>query len=86
MLSTSIGKKLLMAVTGMGFCIFLLIHMIGNLTLYGGKELFIAYVEHLHALSALIFAAEIGLVFFACVHITTGVVVFFLKQRPPPGG
>jgi succinate dehydrogenase / fumarate reductase cytochrome b subunit len=85
-LSTSIGKKLLMAVTGMGFCIFLLIHMIGNLTLYGGKELFIAYVEHLHALSALIFAAEIGLVFFACVHITTGVILFFENLRARPVG
>jgi succinate dehydrogenase / fumarate reductase, cytochrome b subunit len=85
-LSTSIGKKLLMAVTGMGFCFFLLIHMIGNLTLYGGKELFISYVEHLHALSVLIAAAEIGLVFFACVHVTTGLILFFENWRARPVG
>ena len=43
---TPIGKKLLMAVTGLGFCFFLLIHLMGNLTLYAGKEFFIAYVGH----------------------------------------
>jgi succinate dehydrogenase / fumarate reductase cytochrome b subunit len=85
-LSTSIGKKLLMAVTGLGFCMFLVIHMLGNLTLYGGKELFMAYVEHLHALSVLIAAAEFGLVFFACIHITTGVILFFENRRARPVG
>ena len=49
MLRTSIGKKLLMAITGVGFCIFLLIHLIGNLTLYGGKSFFLAYVEHVES-------------------------------------
>jgi succinate dehydrogenase / fumarate reductase cytochrome b subunit len=85
-LSTSIGKKLLMAATGLGFCMFLVIHMLGNLTLYGGKELFMAYVEHLHALSVLIAAVEFGLVFFACIHITTGVILFFENRRARPVG
>jgi succinate dehydrogenase / fumarate reductase cytochrome b subunit len=85
-ISTSIGKKLLMAVTGLGFCMFLLIHMIGNLTLYGGKDLFMAYVEHLHALSPLILAAEIGLVFFACVHVATGLILFLENRRARPVG
>lgn len=50
--TTSIGKKLLMAVTGLGFCIFLLTHLLGNLTLYVGRETFESYVEHLHALDS----------------------------------
>ncbi len=33
-LKSSIGKKLLMALTGLFLCTFLLIHLIGNLQLY----------------------------------------------------
>ena len=38
--TSSIGKKLMMAVTGLGFCLFLAGHLVGNLTLYGGRDLF----------------------------------------------
>jgi succinate dehydrogenase / fumarate reductase cytochrome b subunit len=85
-LRTSIGKKLLMAVTGLGFCMFLLIHLIGNLTLYGGKDLFIAYVSHLHALSILVAVSEIGLVLLACIHISTGLILFLENRRARPVG
>jgi len=86
MFRTSIGKKLLMAFTGMGFCIFLLIHLIGNLTLYGGKDFFLSYVEHLHALGPLIVIAECGLLLFAVIHVTTGVILFIENQRARPVG
>ena len=81
---TAIGKKLLMAVTGAGFVLFLLIHLIGNLTLYFGKGIFLSYVRHLHALGPLITVAEIGLLVFAVIHVTTGTLLFFqnLAARP----
>jgi len=82
--STSIGKKLLMAVTGLGFCIFILIHLLGNLTLYVGRQTFESYVEHLHALGPLITVAELGLLVFLIIHVSTGAMLFFqnLKARP----
>lgn len=84
MLASSIGKKLMMALTGLGFCMFLFIHLIGNLTLYGGKDLFMSYVEHLHALGPLIRIAEFGLLTFAVIHISTGLILFIqnLQARP----
>ena len=45
---TSVGKKLLMALTGLAFCGFLSAHLAGNLTLYGGADAFNSYAEHLH--------------------------------------
>ena len=39
-LGSSIGKKLLMASTGFCFMLFLVVHLAGNLTLYGGQTLF----------------------------------------------
>jgi succinate dehydrogenase / fumarate reductase, cytochrome b subunit len=80
----SIGKKLLMAVTGLSFCIFLTAHLIGNLTLYAGKDAFNSYAEHLHSLGPLITVAEIGLLLFGTIHILTGIILFYqnLTARP----
>jgi succinate dehydrogenase / fumarate reductase cytochrome b subunit len=81
---SSIGKKLMMAVTGLGFCAFLTGHLAGNLTIYGGENAFNSYAEHLHALGPLVTAAELGLLVFAIIHISTGLTLFYqnFKARP----
>ncbi|OQX24269.1 MAG: succinate dehydrogenase [Desulfobacteraceae bacterium IS3] len=83
-LGTSVGKKLMMAVTGLCFCGFLTVHLIGNLTLYGGKNLFNAYAEHLHSLGPVITVAEWGLLTLAIIHVLTGLTLFLgnLNARP----
>jgi len=65
----SIPKKQLMALTGLGFCAFLAVHLFGNLTIYGGEQSFNAYSDHLHSLGVLINVAEIGLLLMALVHV-----------------
>jgi succinate dehydrogenase / fumarate reductase cytochrome b subunit len=83
-LGSSIGKKLLMALTGLCFCGFLAVHLAGNLSVYGGPAFFNSYVEHLHSLGVLIHVAEIGLLALALVHVTTGILLFIgnLRARP----
>ncbi len=82
--TSSIGKKVLMAVTGLSFCGFLVVHLIGNLTVYGGSHMFNAYVEHLHSLGLLINVAELVLLALALVHVTTGTVLFIQNWRARP--
>lgn len=81
---SSIGKKLMMAVTGLSFCGFLVVHLGGNLSIYGGPDTFNSYAEHLHALGPLVTLAELGLLTLALIHIITGLVLFLqnLKARP----
>jgi len=81
---TSIGKKLLMALSGACFIGFLLGHLGGNTTLYFGKEAFNSYAEHLHALGILVNIAEISLLTLLVIHVVTGVTLFFqnLSARP----
>ena len=81
---TSVGKKLLMALTGLAFCGFLAAHLAGNLTLYGGADAFNSYAEHLHSLGPLITVAELGLLALFLVHVLTGLLLFVqnLKARP----
>jgi succinate dehydrogenase / fumarate reductase, cytochrome b subunit len=83
-LGSSIGKKLMMAITGFSFCGFLTAHLAGNLTIYGGQAAFNSYAAHLHSLGPLITVAELGLLTFGLVHVITGLTLFLgnLKARP----
>jgi succinate dehydrogenase / fumarate reductase cytochrome b subunit len=81
---SSVGKKLMMAVTGFGFLLFLSAHLIGNLTIYVGSEAFNAYADRLHSLGALLTVFNLGLIVLAVIHISTGLVLFIqnFKARP----
>jgi len=83
-LGSSIGKKLMMAITGFSFCGFLAAHLAGNLTIYGGKDAFNGYAEHLHSLGPLLTVAELVLLTFFLAHVITGLTLFLqnLKARP----
>ena len=81
---TSVGKKQLMAVTGLLFLLFLTTHLLGNLSLYGGPLSFVSYAEHLHALGKILLAAEIGMAVALVVHVTTAVFLFFENRAARP--
>jgi succinate dehydrogenase / fumarate reductase cytochrome b subunit len=83
---SSIGKKLFMAITGLGFIGFLGVHLAGNLMLYSGGTAFNAYAEKLHALGPILTVFELGLLVFAITHVTTGLILFIqnIKARSVP--
>jgi len=83
-LASSVGKKLLMALTGFAFLGFLAVHLAGNLTIYGGKEAFNGYAERLHALDKPLLVFELGLVAFALIHVVTGLVLFWQNRKARP--
>jgi succinate dehydrogenase / fumarate reductase cytochrome b subunit len=83
-LSTSVGKKQLMAITGLLFLVFLTTHLLGNLSVYGGPAAFTAYAEHLHALGKLLVAAEVGMAVALIIHVTTAVFLFWENRRARP--
>jgi succinate dehydrogenase / fumarate reductase cytochrome b subunit len=66
---TSVGQKLLMAITGLSLSGFLVAHLSGNLLLYAGQEQFNAYAEKLHSLGPLLTVAEIGLFVLFAAHL-----------------
>lgn len=83
-LGSSIGKKLMMALSGLCFCAFLCAHLAGNLFIYGGKDSFNAYAAHLHSLGPLLTVAEFGLLFLALVHVISGLVLFYQNFTARP--
>jgi succinate dehydrogenase / fumarate reductase cytochrome b subunit len=81
---SSLGKKLVMAITGLCFCLFLFVHLLGNLTIYGGNSMFNAYAGHLQSFGPLLNAVEIGLVLLALLHISFGLLLFIENIRARP--
>ena len=67
--SSSIGKKLLLAITGLALCGFLVAHLAGNLLLYVGPETYNKYADALHAQKILLPIAEVGLLVMFVVHL-----------------
>ena len=78
------GRKLLMGVTGLLFCGFLLLHLINNLALFFGEEAFNSLVSSLESIKPIIRILEFVLLTILVVHIYNA---FFLmikgnKARP----
>lgn len=82
--SSSVGKKFIMAVTGMGFVGFLGGHLAGNLTIFAGKDSFLSYAHHLHSLGPLVTVAEGMLLAMAVIHISTGLILVYQNFQARP--
>jgi succinate dehydrogenase / fumarate reductase cytochrome b subunit len=80
-LSSSIGKKFLMAATGLLLFLFLCTHVAGNATIFMSSDVFQSYADELHShpLIVLIFSLSLLLVFLA--HIVLGLFLFFENRQ-----
>jgi len=66
---SSIGKKLVVAVTGVAMVLFLVAHMVGNLKVFKGPEALNHYAELLRVVPELLPAFRIGLLVMVGLHI-----------------
>jgi succinate dehydrogenase / fumarate reductase cytochrome b subunit len=84
-LSSSVGSKILIALTGLALVGFLVFHLAGNLLVFIGPD---SYNEHAHALisNPLIVPAELGLAAIFVLHIFKAVTNFARNRsaRPQP--
>lgn len=68
---SSLGKKYLMAITGLALFLFVIVHMAGNLQVFLGPEMMNAYADLLKSKPALLWTARIGLFVVAVIHIVS---------------
>ena len=80
-LNSSIGKKFMMAVTGSFLLIFLIIHLVGNITLFFGPGAFNAYVSALDLVKPLIRVIEVVLLGAFGLHIFNGLKLWLENKR-----
>ncbi len=84
LLGSSVGKKILMAVTGLCMIGFLAVHLLGNTMAFAGADAFNGYAHKLHSLQPYISVFNIGLAALGLIHIVIAILLFFdnLKARP----
>jgi succinate dehydrogenase / fumarate reductase cytochrome b subunit len=85
MYNSSIGKKLVVGATGLFLCVYLVIHLLGNLLLlrHDGGAAFDQYAELLPSL-LIVRIVELGLFAVFLIHIVTGTVLWILNRRARP--
>lgn len=70
---SSVGAKQVMALTGLGLVLFALVHMLGHLGMFSGRDAYNSYAHMLQGLGALKWLARGGLLAIFVVHMVTGI-------------
>jgi succinate dehydrogenase / fumarate reductase cytochrome b subunit len=83
---STIGKKAIMAVTGLILFGFLILHMLGNLQIFLGPAVMDHYAETLHGTPELLWAARIILLISVVLHIWASIQLSAVKREARPVG
>jgi succinate dehydrogenase / fumarate reductase cytochrome b subunit len=83
---TTVGKKLVMALTGVILVGFVLGHMTGNLQVFLGKEVFNRYAALLHTSAELLWVVRLVLLASVALHIISAVQLALIAKKARPQG
>jgi succinate dehydrogenase / fumarate reductase cytochrome b subunit len=73
-LDSSVGAKLIVALTGLSLVLFTIFHMLGNLKIFDGPDAINSYAYFLkHSLGALIWIARAGLLAVFVLHVALAI-------------
>jgi len=81
---TSIGKKVIMAVTGLMLSGFVVAHLLGNLVVFLGPEAFNAYAKKLEDMGLVLWVARFGLLVVFLLHVWSAIVLTIENRRAKP--
>jgi len=71
--TSSLGKKFIMAITGMALFLFVVMHLLGNLQVFLGPEALNRYGHFLQSNPEIIWPARIGLLVMITLHIWSAI-------------
>jgi succinate dehydrogenase / fumarate reductase cytochrome b subunit len=81
--NSSVGMKLLIGATGFALFVYLIVHVLGNLMIFGGQNAFNKYAFTLEG-NPLIPVIEIGLLLIFLLHVYKTVRMFLENQAARP--
>ncbi|HTG80512.1 MAG TPA: succinate dehydrogenase cytochrome b subunit [Geobacteraceae bacterium] len=83
--TSTVGRKILMALTGILMVLFVVVHLLGNSSIFipGGIN---AYAEHLHALPPLVWIFRLCMLVFLGVHVIYGIQLTMENSTANPQG
>jgi succinate dehydrogenase / fumarate reductase cytochrome b subunit len=82
--NSSVGKKAVMAVTGVILVAYLITHVLANLLVFAGPERINRYAQLLHASGALLWSARLVLIVAAVLHIVAATQLALRSRAARP--
>ncbi len=79
--TSSIGKKFLMAATGLLLFLFLCSHAAGNATIFMSSEVFQSYADELHSHPLIVLVFSFSLLLIFLTHIVVGLFLFYENRQ-----
>jgi succinate dehydrogenase / fumarate reductase cytochrome b subunit len=81
---SSVGSKVVMALSGLGLVIYVIFHMLGNLQVFEGSHALNGYGAFLRDMPILLWTARIGLLSLAILHIVLATRLTLRNHRARP--
>ena len=81
---TSLGSKVLVAVSGLGLAGFVVFHMLGNLQVFQGAAALNGYADFLREMPILLWTARLGLLGIVVLHIGLAMRLALQNRRARP--
>lgn len=81
---TSLGSKVLVAVSGLGLAGFVVFHMLGNLQVFQGAAALNGYADFLREMPILLWTARLGLLGILVLHIGLAMRLALQNRRARP--
>jgi succinate dehydrogenase / fumarate reductase cytochrome b subunit len=78
---SSVGKKMIVAITGIILIIFVIGHLLGNLQIFVGPDWINSYSQHLHDLGPVLWLIRIFLLLTVIVHIYATIQLAIQNRR-----
>ncbi len=82
--ASNVGKKVLMALSGIVLFLYVVAHLLGNMQVYAGSEVINRYAKLLHSSEGLLWVARTVLIAAALVHAVAGIQLWFMKREARP--
>lgn len=83
-LESQVGRKILTGITGIGLILFIIGHLLGNLTIFGEGEAFNEYTYTLESLGWLLYLIEAILVIGFGLHAWLGISIWWRRRKARP--
>ena len=83
--SDSIGRKAVVALTGLFMLLFIVTHLLGNSTIFAGPDGINAYAEKLHGLGPFVLVFRIFMSAMLCLHVIFAVLLTLENRAANPG-
>lgn len=85
-LESPVGRKLLTGVTGVGLMLFIIGHLAGNLTIFGGEQAFNRYTLALESMGVFLYIIEFILAAGFLLHAWLGISIWWRRRKARPAG